>query len=362
MIALYRILCGGMFIALLILLTIGHPLFADQVDATEPSRQLLFREDWTQSPWAIPITQEHVVHSELTLHLYGGAEEFLEKSHHDDIENDPYYVWSGLVQSSWLAGLSWSEGEMDLSVNGAVRWRTRQSGNHALRIALGLLDGSWIVSEPLVGESENWQVTMHSIPDVNWYKLSFEGTISRGDLVKDPNVTQVVEIGFTDLKAGGGSPQSSRVDWIEVYGVPTSTVYPCPLKSAVSDDTYCTQSESYLTDGQLGTRWFAYGKPVQLYLELESPAIVDAVSMAWYRGNERWYQFSMAASLDGRSWNPILPVCSTRPDSLDLQCYNVPDTFTCYLCVIGYGNEINLWNSISEIQVFTKESGEPADE
>jgi len=32
----------------------------------------------------------------------------------------------------------------------------------------------------------------------------------------------VDEIGFTDLMAGGGSPASSRVDWIEVYGRPVS--------------------------------------------------------------------------------------------------------------------------------------------
>ena len=35
---------------------------------------------------------------------------------------------------------------------------------------------------------------------------------------KDPDLSRVDEIGFTDLMHGGGSPACSRLDWIEVWG------------------------------------------------------------------------------------------------------------------------------------------------
>ena len=38
--------------------------------------------------------------------------------------------------------------------------------------------------------------------------------------VDRPDLSRVDEIGWTDLMAGGGTPASSRVDWIEVYGKP----------------------------------------------------------------------------------------------------------------------------------------------
>jgi hypothetical protein len=42
--------------------------------------------------------------------------------------------------------------------------------------------------------------------------------VTEGNPVKNPDLSKIAEIGFTDLMPGGGTPASSRVDWIEVYG------------------------------------------------------------------------------------------------------------------------------------------------
>ncbi len=38
--------------------------------------------------------------------------------------------------------------------------------------------------------------------------------------VNNPDLSNVEEIGFTDLMPGGKSSSCSRLDWIEVYGKP----------------------------------------------------------------------------------------------------------------------------------------------
>ena len=45
------------------------------VHAASPA-ELYFREDFQPSPPATPITQEHVVNSQLTMHLYGAGSAF----------------------------------------------------------------------------------------------------------------------------------------------------------------------------------------------------------------------------------------------------------------------------------------------
>ena len=67
------------------------------------------------------------------------------------------------------------------------------------------------------GPSEDWRVDEFNIADIHWRKLDIE-TIVENAWADKPDLTHVEEIGFTDLMRGGGSPASSRVDWIEVYG------------------------------------------------------------------------------------------------------------------------------------------------
>ena len=50
-----------------------------------------------------------------------------------------------------------------------------------------------------------------------WRRLDITKVVE-GAWVDRPNLSRVAEIGWTDLMPGGGTPASSRVDWIEVYG------------------------------------------------------------------------------------------------------------------------------------------------
>ncbi len=53
--------------------------------------------------------------------------------------------------------------------------------------------------------------------DLHWMGLDIGPVVETKPIV-NPDLTQVAEIGWTDLMKGGGSLACSRLDWIEVSG------------------------------------------------------------------------------------------------------------------------------------------------
>ena len=179
--------------------------------------KLFFREDWKEIEAALPVTQEHVVNPDLVLSLYGPASNEIKKSNHPNIPNDPYYIWSGECKSNWALTLKHRIQKTDLTGDAKIKVRSKQSGFRELRIVLKLEDGSWLVSDQSAGVTEDWREVEFRIADIRWRKLNIE-TVIEGAWVQNPDLHKVEEIGFTDLMAGGGTPASSRLDWIEVFG------------------------------------------------------------------------------------------------------------------------------------------------
>lgn len=181
--------------------------------------QLFFREDWKESPAQIPLSQKHVNNPDLLVNLYGPGQDSIKKSNHDQPVDDPFYVWSGLCTGNWLVTLKHKNQNVDLSQFSKLRWRTKQFGLRELRIVLKLSDGTWLVSNLSDGPSKDWRIKEFNLQDVTWHILDPERVVEVG-LAKQPNLTNVEEVGFTDLMPGGKSDACSRLDWIEVYGNP----------------------------------------------------------------------------------------------------------------------------------------------
>ncbi|UCF38565.1 MAG: hypothetical protein JSU96_06915 [Acidobacteriota bacterium] len=183
----------------------------------EPASELLFREDWAVSPPEIPLGQNHVANEDLLVELHGPGLHGIKKSHHDWIENDPYYVWSGACPGNWLVSLRHKSKSLDLSQGAKVRWRSKQAGFRQLRIALKLTDGTWLVSSLSAGESKDWEIQEFELDQARWRKLNIS-RVTEEDWVEKPGLESVAEVGFTDLMPGGLSAACSRLDWIEVHG------------------------------------------------------------------------------------------------------------------------------------------------
>jgi peptidoglycan/xylan/chitin deacetylase (PgdA/CDA1 family) len=206
-------------------LTLQRPTVPDWITNTSTNGTvqarpaLLFREDWKETPAATPATQDHVANPDLVLTLHGPGRESIKKSHHDQPADDPYYIWSGDTKAPWAISLRHRRGPIDLSNQGRVRWRAKQSGFHELRLIVQIDDKQWLVSDQSDGPSPDWRERELSIADLTWRTLDITNIVE-GRPVERPNLTKVLAIGVTDLRAGGGTPASSRLDWIEVYGAP----------------------------------------------------------------------------------------------------------------------------------------------
>lgn len=181
--------------------------------------ELLFREDWKETPAEIPLSQNHVNNPDLLIQLYGPGKDSLKKSNHEKPVDDPFYVWSGLCLGNWMVTLRHNVNNIDLTGFAKIKWRSKQFGFRHLRIALKLANGSWLVSDQSDGPSKDWRTKEFNIQEINWHKLDVDRITEIG-VAMDPDLSNVVEIGFTDLMPGGKSAACSRLDWIEVYANP----------------------------------------------------------------------------------------------------------------------------------------------
>lgn len=178
---------------------------------------LFFREDWKETPPETPATQAHVANPELVLSVHGPGKAGIRKSHHDKPADDPYYVWMGECPANCALSLRRKSGWVDMTGFAKIRWRAKQTGFRELHPILKLADGTWLIANQSDGPSEDWRVREFNISDIRWRRLDI-AKVTEGAWVDRPDLTKVSEIGWTDLMPGGGTPASSRVDWIEVYG------------------------------------------------------------------------------------------------------------------------------------------------
>lgn len=178
---------------------------------------LFFREDWKEIPAEIPLNQKHVNNPSLIVGLHGPGKDSIKKSHHDTPADDPYYIWSGICIGNWAVSLKHKDYLVDLSSYGKIRWRSKQFGFRELHIVLKLDDGTWLVSKEGDPASSDWRIREFNLPDLSWYSIDMN-SITEQEIVMNPDLSKVVEVGFTDLMPGGKSKACSRLDWIEVYG------------------------------------------------------------------------------------------------------------------------------------------------
>jgi hypothetical protein len=131
----------------------------------------------------------------------------------------------------------------------------------------------------------------------------------------------------------------------------TSTYYPDeiiilnPVKvSSSSDDGNVPQNT---LDNDLSTRWSAKGSGQWIKYDLGKLINVDNISIAFYEGNKRTEKFDIEISQDESNWEKVYSGQSSGK-TLEFESYKI-ERNTRYIKIIGFGNNINLWNSLTEV-------------
>ena len=195
---------------------------------------LFFKEDFKAPPKGVqetPVTQAYLQNSNLELKLYGPGGIYVQIDHHEgEPKDDPNFLWTGITPGPWAVAFKEKNNYVDLSGLGKIRWRTEQTGlsrapSHPEARRRNM--ANWRLREgwtPDWRESEFWPAWIHWRKlDINKVAEAPTGTrYENGKWEADPDLSKVDEIGFTDLMGGSGHGQGgwSRIDWIEVYGVP----------------------------------------------------------------------------------------------------------------------------------------------
>jgi unsaturated chondroitin disaccharide hydrolase len=103
-------------------------------------------------------------------------------------------------------------------------------------------------------------------------------------------------------------------------------------------------------DNNLSTRWSANGDGQWIRFDLGTTKTVSQVAVAWYQGNVRRATFTLQTSTDNTTWT-TRQVGQSSGTTLQLEPYNITDVTARYVGIIGHGNSINTWNSITEVDI-----------
>lgn len=120
--------------------------------------------------------------------------------------------------------------------------------------------------------------------------------------------------------------------------------------TATASDSQLPNVPANVLDGDLNTRWSAFGDPQWIQFDLASVQTVAAVDIAFFVGDTRGANFEIETSADGTTWSVAFAGQSSG-ETLALERYDIIDVEARYVRIVGRGNTINLWNSITEVEI-----------
>ena len=191
------------------------------------------------------LSQAHVASPNVELKIYGQTQTKWAGRDHAEIRNtplhggleivwraspkdDPMFVFWGPCFTPCALAFRDRDNYVDLTDLAKIKWRTKQTGYHAMQLIVKLADGRWFLGDYAEGPSTDWLEREFSIIDLRWKEFDPDNVVTRGtgNFVSTPDLSRVDEVGVTSLAAGNlttgghGSASAARLDWIEIYGRP----------------------------------------------------------------------------------------------------------------------------------------------
>jgi hypothetical protein len=121
--------------------------------------------------------------------------------------------------------------------------------------------------------------------------------------------------------------------------------------SAVTASGNDGNEPSNVLDNSLNTRWSSLGVGQFIRADLGSTQTICSVDIAWYKGNERVYDFVIATSTDGTTFTNRFSGDSSGT-TLNSEKYTFANTNARYIRVTVNGNTANNWAAMTELDVF----------
>jgi hypothetical protein len=193
-----------------------------------------------------------------------------------------------------------------------------------------------------------------STDGTGWFQV-FSGTSSGSTLEAEIYPVTDVLARFVRIVGFGNSEN----DWnsiTEVHLLGSATGQELSVSSVVASSDDGNVAANTL-DRDYATRWSAQGDGENITFTLSGAATVDELGIAWHQGDQRVADFQIQTSSDGSSWAQV-HAGSTSGTTLAAQMYDFADVSASHVRIVGFGNTVNDWNSITEVFIFGS-GGEP---
>ena len=201
-----------------------------------------------------------------------------------------------------------------------------------------------------------WDTGNHNCP--KWGVYGGTGT-TMTNFVDDPKVGTTL----ADVLPGGPAPTATPTPTATpVPPTPTPTPTPTSPTGGLINVTPNTATASTndgnvpanSVDGSLATRWSANGNPQWIQYDLGMSRNVTQTKIAWYQGTGgRRTTFDVFVS-DSPSGGGTAVITGRQSSGATtaLETYDFAATSGRYVRIVGHGNTVNAWNSITEVQIF----------
>ena len=134
--------------------------------------------------------------------------------------------------------------------------------------------------------------------------------------------------------------------------LPDGTTEVTPPGSAVTASTSDGNLPANTVDNSLATRWSANGDGQWIRFDMGTVRTLAHVKLAFYSGNTRRSRFDLQVSTDGATWANVMTGALGSGTTTQEETFDFADTSARYLRYLGHGNNLNAWNSLTEVSLF----------
>lgn len=125
---------------------------------------------------------------------------------------------------------------------------------------------------------------------------------------------------------------------------------PVDLEAVVTASAHDGNEPKNTLDKNLDTRWSAQGLGQWIQYKLDSVREINHVDIAFYSGDKRSTLFDILVSSDGEAWTKVYSGQSSGTTK-NLESFSFQEVSAQYVRIVGYGNTLNLWNSLAEVEI-----------
>jgi hypothetical protein len=144
----------------------------------------------------------------------------------------------------------------------------------------------------------------------------------------------------------------SSVSWLAAALITSSasTAFAAVSVAVTASVTASGHIPENAIDNNLTTRWNVNGEGHWIQFDLGEVYIVEALDIAFFKGDERTATFEIQTSINGNDWQSQFN--GEQPLSTEsLQIIDINDVEAQFVRIIGYGNTANNWTTISEVNI-----------